>query len=100
MDFKKKIEELEKKMEEDADGMEEIDKASYIFDIGKIYKEQKMMPQAIEKFKETIAKTQSFNTKVDAIFEICHIALQDKNLDLLKEYLQKIKDLLKDGGDW
>ena len=37
----KKIEELEKKMEEDADGMEEIDKASYIFDIGKIYKEQK-----------------------------------------------------------
>jgi tetratricopeptide (TPR) repeat protein len=56
MDFKKKIEELEKKIEEDADGMEEIDKASYIFDIGKIYKEQKMMTQAIEKFKKTIAK--------------------------------------------
>ena len=36
MDFKKKIEELEKKMEEDVDGLEEIDKASYIFEIGKI----------------------------------------------------------------
>ena len=59
-----------------------------------------MMPEAIEKFKETISKTQSFNTKVDALFEICHIGLLEKDLDILKEYLQKIKDLLKEGGDW
>ena len=100
MDFKEKISNLEKKMEEDVDGIEELDKATYIFEIGKIYKEQKMMPQAIEKFKETISKTQSFNTKVDALFEICHIGLLEKDLDILKEYLQKIKDLLKEGGDW
>jgi hypothetical protein len=59
-----------------------------------------MMPEAIGKFKETISKTQSFNTKVlDEIFEICHIGLLEKNLDLLKEYLQTIKDLLKTGDD-
>ena len=100
MDYKQKIEELQKKMEEDVDGIEEKDKATYIFEIAKIYKEQKMMEKAITQFKETISKTQSFNTKVDAIFEICHIGLLEKNLDLLKEYLQKMKDLLKDGGDW
>ena len=100
MDFKKKISDLEKKMDEDVDGIEELDKATYIFEIGKIYKEQKMMQEAIEKFKETISKTQSFNTKVDALFEICHIGLLEKDLDILKEYLQKIKDLLKEGGDW
>ena len=100
MDYKKKISDLEKKMEEDVDGIEELDKATYIFEIGKIYKEQKMMPEAIEKFKETISKTQSFNTKVDALFEICHIGLLEKDLDILKEYLEKIKDLLKEGGDW
>lgn len=100
MDYKKKISDLEKKMEEDVDGIEELDKATYIFEIGKTYKEQKMMPEAIEKFKETISKTQSFNTKVDALFEICHIGLLEKDLDILKEYLQKIKDLLKEGGDW
>ena len=100
MDYKKKISDLEKKMEEDVDGIEELDKATYIFEIGKIYKEQKMMPEAMEKFKETISKTQSFNTKVDALFEICHIGLLEKDLDILKEYLQKIKDLLKEGGDW
>ena len=44
--------------------MIEIDKANYIFEIGKIYKEQKMMPEAIGKFKETISKTQTFNKKV------------------------------------
>lgn len=41
MDYEKKIEELKKKMEEDVDGIEEIDKATYILEIGKIYKEQK-----------------------------------------------------------
>ena len=100
MDFKKKISDLEKKMDEDVDGLEEKDKATYIFEIAKIYKEQKMMPEAIEKFKETISQTQSFNTKIDSMFEICHICLLEKNLEMLKEYLQKIEDLLKTGGDW
>ena len=96
----KKIEELRKKMNEDVDNMEEIDKANYNFEIGKIYKERKMKNEAIAEFKETIEKTQSFNTKIDAIFEILHIGILNKDLDLLKEYLVKIKDLLKDGGDW
>jgi 26S proteasome regulatory subunit N7 len=100
MDFKKRIEELQKKMEEDVDGLEEVDKAQYIFQIGKIYKEEKMYDQALTQFKETISNTKSFNTKIDSLFEICHIGLLQKDLDLLKEYLEKIKDLLKEGGDW
>ena len=100
MDFKKRIEDLQKKMEEDVDGLEEVDKAQYIFQIGKIYKEEKMYDQALTQFKETISNTKSFNTKIDSLFEICHIGLLQKDLDLLKEYLEKIKDLLKEGGDW
>ena len=100
MDFKKRIEELQKKMEEDVDGLEEVDKAQYIFQIGKIYKEEKMYDQALTQFKETISNTKSFNTKIDSLFEICHIGLLQKDLDLLKEYLEKIKESLKEGGDW
>jgi 26S proteasome regulatory subunit N7 len=88
-------------MEEDVDNLDEKDKAHYIFEIGKIYKEKKMMDKAIEQFKETIAQTTSFNTKIDAIFEILHIGLMDKNQDILKEYLNKCTELLKtEGGDW
>ena len=101
MEYEKRIEELKKKMEEDVDGLDEKDKANYIFEIGKIYKERKMMDKALEQFKETIAQTTSFNTKIDAIFEIIHIGLLDKNQDLLKEYLAKCTELLKsEGGDW
>ena len=101
MDADKRIEELRKKMEEDEDGIEEKDKASYIFEIGKIYKEKTMMDKALETFKETIEQTTSFNTKIDAIFEILHIGLMDKNQDILKEYLEKCHELLKsEGGDW
>ena len=101
MEADKRIEELKKKMEEDVDGIEEKDKASYIFEIGKIYKEKKMMDKALEQFKETIAQTISFNTKIDAIFEILHIGLLQKNQDILKEYLAKCAELLKEeGADW
>ena len=101
MDTDKRIQELQKKMEEDVDNLDEKDKAHYIFEIGKIYKEKKMMDKAIEQFKETIAQTTSFNTKIDAIFEILHIGLMDKNQDILKEYLNKCTELLKtEGGDW
>ena len=101
MDADKRIEELKKKMEEDVEGIEEKDKASYLFEIGKIYKEKKMMDKAVEQFKETIEQTISFNTKIDAIFEILHIGLLEKNQDILKEYLEKCHELLKsDGGDW
>ena len=95
----KKIEELKRKMSEE-DNIDEIDKTRYIFEIGKIYKEKKMKDQALLQFKEVIEKTQSFNTKIDAIFEILHIGILTKDLPLLKEYLLKCKTLLKDQGDW
>ena len=101
MDADKRIEEIKKKMEEDVEGLEEKDRASYIFEIGKIYKEKKQMDKAIEQFKETIDQTISFNTKFDAIFEILHIGLLEKNQDILKEYLAKCRELLKEeGADW
>ena len=101
MELDKRIEEIKKKMEEDVEGLEEKDRASYIFEIGKIYKEKKQMDKAIEQFKETIAQTISFNTKFDAIFEILHIGLLEKNQDILKEYLAKCRELLKEeGADW
>ncbi len=101
MDADKKIEELKKKMEEDKEGLEEKDKASYIYEIGKIYKEKKLMDKALECFKETIEKTISFNTKFDALFDILHIGLLEKDQDILKEYLAKCRDLLKEeSADW
>ena len=88
-------------MEEDKEGLEEKDKASYIYEIGKIYKEKKLMDKALECFKETIEKTISFNTKFDALFDILHIGLLEKDQDILKEYLAKCRDLLKEeSADW
>ena len=95
-----KIKELEKKLLEEEDTVEDVDRAHYILEIGKIYKERKMKKEAIAKFNECITKTQSFNTKVEAHFEILHIGITDKDNELLKEYLEKTRTVIGDSGDW
>ena len=69
---------LEKKFQEE-ETVEEVDRAHYLLEIGQIYKSRKMKNEALEKFKETIEKTNSFNTKIEAHFEILHIGIMDKD---------------------
>lgn len=96
----KKIEEFQKKMQEEENIIGEKDKAFYIFEIAKVYQEKKLYEDAIIKFQEVIEKTSSFNRKIDAIFEICFIGLKTKNLELISEHLKKCEEHLKSAGDW
>merc|ERR1711976_602682 len=59
-----------------------------------------MKDQALEEFNKVIEKTQSFNLKIDSLFGILHIGILYKDLQLLEEYIEKCRKLLKDGGDW
>lgn len=90
---------LEKKFQEE-ETVEEVDRAHYLLEIGQIYKSRKMKNEALEKFKETIEKTNSFNTKIEAHFEILHIGIMDKDNSILKEYLEKTQGLIGQAGDW
>ncbi|MCQ2820712.1 MAG: PCI domain-containing protein [archaeon] len=96
----KKIKELKEKMESKEEDLEKLDKASYLFEIGKIYKKNHNKEEALKFFKETIEKTNSFNTKIDSYFEILHLGLFSKDTDLLKEFFPKVESLIKDSGDW
>lgn len=96
----KKIDEIKQKIAEQKVDMENVDPAHYIFQLAKIYKEKKMKKEAIEFFNEANAKTQSFNTKVDSLFEILHIGLMEKDDDLISEYLLKCQELVKTASDW
>lgn len=94
------IKELDQKIEDMSNAVEETDVTVHIYEKGKLYKDRKMKSEALEQFKLTIEKTQSFNLKVDAIFEILHIGILYKDLDILEEYLEFCKKVLKDAGDW
>lgn len=97
----KKIEELKKKLESNEEDLEKLDKAAYLFEIGKIYKDKKHnKEEALKYFKDTISKTNSFNTKIDSYFEILYMGLFLKDIELLKEFFPKIEILIKDSGDW
>lgn len=95
-----KIKELDEKIEKDVENIEEQDVTHFMFEKGKLYKDAKMKPEALTEFKNVIEKTQSFNLKMDSVFEILHIAILYKDLKLLKEYIDLCTKLLKDAGDW
>lgn len=100
--MEQKIKELDEKIEniKTDKNLEETEPALFILEKGKLYKEYKLNDTAILTFKEAIAISQSFNLKMDAVFEILLLSIQIKDLVLLKEYLELCKKYLNEGGDW
>jgi 26S proteasome regulatory subunit N7 len=99
INLEEKIKEIDEKIQK-ADTMEEIDIYSFNFEKAKLYKDHKQIEDAVKEFKLVIEKTQSFNLKMDSVFEILLIAIQSKDLAMIKENLDLCKKLLKDASDW
>jgi 26S proteasome regulatory subunit N7 len=99
-DLELKLKQIDEKMEKAQDSVDEIDFTQFNFEKGKLYKEHKKKEEAIEEFKKIIPKTQSFNLKMDAVFEILHVAVLYKDIPLLKEHIDICRGFLKDAGDW
>lgn len=98
--FEVKIKALDEKIAQPQDTIEEVDPTHYIFEKAKLYKENKMKDEALENFKSVIEKTQSFNLKMDSYFEILHLGILYKDLNLLSEFRDKCSKVLQEGGDW
>jgi len=95
-----KIKLLDEKIAKTEDSVEEVDPTHYIFEKAKLFKQNKMKEEALKEFGKVIEKTQSFNLKIDSMFEILHIGILYKDLHLLEDYIERCRKSLKDGGDW
>jgi 26S proteasome regulatory subunit N7 len=87
-------------LNEKDDNLEEVEPAFYILEKGKVYKEYKENENALKMFREVLEKTKSFNLKMDAVFEIMHLSVINKDMDTFKLYLDMCKKFLNEGGDW
>lgn len=97
-----RLRELDEKIEnlKNEKSIEEVDSNTYVYEKGKVYKEYKKKEESIVEFKKVIENSQSFNLKMDAIFEILHISVITQDIELMKEYIELSKKMLKEGGDW
>jgi len=98
--MEEKIKEIDEKIAKEEQNVEAFDITQFYLDKGRIYKEAKEKEKALAEFKKVIEKTQSYNTKMDAVFEILHIGILYKDLDLIKEYIDICRKFLTEGGDW
>jgi 26S proteasome regulatory subunit N7 len=100
MSVEEKIKEIDEKIAKEEQNVETFDITKFNFEKGKIYKENKLKEQALTEFKTVITKTQSYNLKMDSVFEILHIGIQNKDLTLISEYIEICRKFLSEGGDW
>eukprot|EP00467_Chlorarachnion_reptans_P015634 CAMPEP_0114515494 /NCGR_PEP_ID=MMETSP0109-20121206/16770_1 /TAXON_ID=29199 /ORGANISM="Chlorarachnion reptans, Strain CCCM449" /LENGTH=399 /DNA_ID=CAMNT_0001695711 /DNA_START=78 /DNA_END=1278 /DNA_ORIENTATION=- len=55
---------------------------------------------ALEKFKEVLEGTVGTGQKIDVVFIIIRIGMAFNDIKLVKENVEKAKDLVEKGGDW
>lgn len=100
--MEEKIRILEEKMKNNKvdDNLEEVEPSAFTLEKGLIFKDYKMKEEALKEFKDVIEQSKSFNLRMDAIFEIMHLGVLYKDVDLLKTYLDLCQKKLNEGGDW
>ena len=98
--IEEKIKEIDEKIAKEEQNVEAFDITKFNFEKGKIYKEAKMKDQALVELKIVIEKTQSYNLKMDSVFEILHLCINYKDLNLIREYIEICRKFLSEGGDW
>ena len=92
------IKEIDDKILKEENSLEETDLTHFNLEKAKHFKENKFKSQVIAEFKKVI-KSQSFNLRMDYIFEILPIGIFDKDLDLVKENIDLCKKFSKEGGN-
>ena len=100
MSLEEKLGIIEGKIIEAEKNVEQVDTTSFIIEKAQLYKENKTYERKLTEHKIIIEKTQSFNLKMEAVFDILHISLLQKDIKLLEEYLGICRKFLIDGGDW
>ena len=100
MSVEDKIKEIDEKIAKEEQNVEAFDITKFNFEKGKIYKDANMKDQALLQLKTVIEKTQSYNLKMDSVFEILHIGILSKDLSLIREYIEICRKFLTEGGDW
>lgn len=100
--MEEKLKELDNKITniEKDENLEEVEPSTYILEKGKLYKSNGLSVLALKEFELVIEKSKSFNLLMEAVFEIMHLAIGNKDMVLLKKYLDICKKKLTDGGDW
>ena len=98
--MEQKIKEIDEKSAKSEQNVETFDITQFNFEKGVIYKEEKQKELALTEFKKVIEKTQSYNLKMDSVFEILHIGILYKDLALINEYIENCRKFLSEGGDW
>lgn len=71
-----------------------------IMEKAKFFQDKKMYEEASKVYMVAYSITAGSSKKMDILFEILLMAMDTQNLDLIRENIEKCKDLLKKGGDW
>jgi 26S proteasome regulatory subunit N7 len=102
MEFDDKLKQIEVKIEDAKKNLGDMEIRDAEFEKAMLYKNANKSTEALQLFDKLLKEhpNASVGKKMDVVLEILKIGEEEKNIDLMLKYINKFKDLFKEGGDW
>ena len=99
-DFDEEIKKLDEKIKDAEENLGDVEVRDAILEKAEFYQKSNLRDKAIETFELALTKTIGIGKKMDVVFSMLRIVLNEKNLDQIKKYIDRCKKFLEEGGDW
>ena len=95
-----RIKEFDFKIEDAKANLGDVEIFEAILAKADFYNSIKDEENAIKIYKEAMQCITGISSKIDIYFKLLLIAMKHKELQTIKEHIEKVKQLLLEGGDW
>jgi 26S proteasome regulatory subunit N7 len=99
-DIDEEIKKLDEKIKDAEENLGDVEVRDAILEKAEFYQKSNLRDKAIETFELALTKTTGIGKKMDVVFSMLRIVLNEKNLDQIKKYIDRCKKFLEEGGDW
>mmetsp|Transcript_58563 Transcript_58563/g.67644 ORF Transcript_58563/g.67644 Transcript_58563/m.67644 type:complete len:328 (+) Transcript_58563:52-1035(+) len=98
--YEEELKKLEDKITEARENFGDVEVRDAILDKAHFYLRKNQKDLAVKAYEEALGKTIGVSKKLEVVFYLQQIYLEEKNLEKLSEQIDRSKKLLEEGGDW
>jgi 26S proteasome regulatory complex component, contains PCI domain len=98
--FEEELRKADEKIKDAEENLGDVEVRDAIFEKAALYQKYKDNENAVKTYELALKKSVGVSKKLEVQFALLHMYLEARDLDKIKEAIEKCKKLLEEGGDW